>query len=79
MQAIEEKRSRRFEHAASVAAIAITLPALVFAALALPVQGITSEGHDLPGWLVVAIGAGTMLAGAIAGAIGGRWISRRAP
>jgi hypothetical protein len=79
VQAVEEKRSRRFEHAASIAAIAITLPALVFTALALPVQGITSENHELPGWLVVAIGAGSMLAGAIVGAIGGRWVSRRAP
>ena len=79
VQAAEERRSRRFEHAASVAAIAITLPALVFTALALPVQGITSENHELPGWLVIAIGAGSMLAGAIAGAIGGRWVSRRAP
>jgi hypothetical protein len=78
VQATEERRSRRFEHAASVAAIAITLPALAFAALALPVQGITAGGHDLPGWLVLAIGAGSMLAGAIAGAAGGRWISRRA-
>jgi hypothetical protein len=60
------------------AAIAITLPALAFAALALPVRGITAGGHDLPGWLVLAIGAGSMLAGAIAGAAGGRWISRRA-
>ena len=79
VQATEEKRSRTFEHAASVAAIAITLPALVFTALALPVEGITAGAHELPGWLVVAIGAGSMLAGAIIGAIGGRWISRRAP
>jgi hypothetical protein len=79
VQEIEERRSRRFEHAASVAAVAITLPALAFAALALPVQGVTSGGHDLPGWLVIAIGAGAMLAGAIAGAAGGRWISRRPP
>lgn len=77
VQEMEENRSRRFEHAASVAAIAITLPALVFTALALPVRGITSDGHDLPGWLVLAIGAGFALIGAIAGAAGGRWISRR--
>ena len=62
-----------------MAAIAITLPALVFTALALPVEGITAGAHELPGWLVVTIGAGSMLAGAIIGAIGGRWISRRAP
>jgi uncharacterized membrane protein YfcA len=66
--------SRRFEHAASIAAIAITLPALAFAALSLPVQGITSDGHNLPAWLVLALGAG-----AIISAVGGRWISRRAP
>ena len=78
-QAREETRARRFEHAASVAAIAITLPALVFTALALPIQGVTSEGHDLSGWLIIAIGAGSMLIGAIAGAAGGRWISKWAP
>ena len=47
VQATEERRSRRFEHAASVAAIAITLPALAFTALALPVQGVTAGGHEL--------------------------------
>jgi hypothetical protein len=78
VQATENKRSRRFEHAASIAAIAITLPALLFAALALPIQGFTSDGHNLPPWLVIALGAGTMLAGGITGAIGGHWISRRA-
>lgn len=79
IQELEENRSRRFEHTASVAAVAITLPALVFTALALPVHGITSDGHDLSGWLVIAIGLGSALAGAIAGAAGGRWISRRKP
>lgn len=79
VQEAEEDRSRRFEHAASVAAIAITLPALVFTALALPVRGLTSDGHDLPGWLVLAIGLGFALIGAIVGAAGGRWISRREP
>jgi len=79
VQATEEKRSRRFEHTASVAAIAITLPALVFTALALPIQGLTSDGHNLPPWLVIALGAGAMLAGAFTGAIGSRWISRRTP
>jgi len=78
VQATEDKRSRRFEHAASIAAIAITLPALLFAALALPIQGLTSDGHNLPPWLVIALGAGTMLAGGITGAIGGHLISRRA-
>jgi len=79
VQAAEDRRSRRFEHAASVAVIALTLPVLLFAALALPVQGLTSDGHNLPPWLVAALGAGAMLAGAITGAIGGRWISQRAP
>ncbi len=79
VQATEEKRSRRFEHAASVAAIAFTLPALIFTALALPVQGITAEGRDLPGWLIVAIGIGSVLIGALAGAAGSKWISRREP
>lgn len=79
VQAAEEYRSRRFDHAASIAAIAITLPALIFAALALPIQGITSGGHNIPPWLVILLGGGAMLAGATTGAIGGRWISQRAP
>jgi hypothetical protein len=78
VQATEDRRSRRFEHAASIAVIAITLPALVFAALALPIQGLTSDGHNLPPWVIIALGVGTMLAGGITGAIGGHWISRRA-
>jgi hypothetical protein len=79
VQVMEEKRSRRFEHAASIAAIAFGLPALVFTALALPVRGVTSDGHDVPGWVIIAIGFGSLLAGAIAGAAGGRWLSRRNP
>jgi hypothetical protein len=78
VQVNEEKRSRSFEHAASVAVVTVTLPALVFTALALPIQGVTAKGHDLPGWLILAIGLGSMLLGAIAGAAGSRWISRRA-
>ena len=62
----------------SVAAVAVTLPALIFTALALPIQGITSDGHNLPAWLIVALGLGSVLIGAIAGAAGARWISRRA-
>jgi hypothetical protein len=77
IQVMEEKRSRRFDHAASIAAIAFALPALVFTALAVPVQGVTSEGHNVPGWVVLAIGLGSLLAGAIAGAAGGRWLSKR--
>jgi hypothetical protein len=76
VQVREEKRSRRFEHAASVAVVTVTLPAIIFTALALPIQGITSGGHDLPGWLILAIGLGSMLAGALAGVAGSRWISR---
>ena len=56
-----------------------TAPPLTETAVALDVEGITAGAHELPGWLVVAIGAGSMLAGAIIGAIGGRWISRLAP
>jgi hypothetical protein len=73
----EENRSRRFEHAASIAAIAFALPALIFTALALPIQGVTSGQHDFPGWVIAAIGLGSLLAGAIAGAAGGRWIWQR--
>jgi hypothetical protein len=79
VQVREEKRSRSFEHAASVAVVTVTLPALVFTALALPIQGVTAKGHDLPGWLILAIGLGSMLLGAIAGAAGSRWISKREP
>ena len=77
VQERQEKRERRFEHTVSVAAVAVTLPALVFTALALPIQGITSDGHNLPAWLIIALGLGSMLIGAIAGAAGARWISRR--
>jgi hypothetical protein len=79
VQAAEERRSRRFEHAAAVAAIAFAVPALVFAALTLPVQEITSGIHDVPAWAVMVIGLGALLTGAIAGAAGGRWISGRPP
>jgi hypothetical protein len=79
VQVREEKRSRSFEHVASIAAVTVTLPALIFTALALPIQGVTATGHDLPGWLILAIGLGSMLLGAIAGAAGSRWISKREP
>jgi predicted permease len=55
------------------------VPALVFAALTVPVQDVTSGIHDVPAWAVIVIGLGALLAGAIAGAAGGRWISGRAP
>jgi hypothetical protein len=77
VQERDETRSRRFEHTVSVAALTIALPALAFAALTLPVQGITSDGHDLPLWLIALIGIGSMLIGAVAGAAGARWISNR--
>ncbi len=43
LQEVEEKRSRTFEHAASIVAISFALPALVFAGLAVPVRGLTAE------------------------------------
>jgi hypothetical protein len=49
VQVIEEKRSRRFEHAASVAVVAVALPALIFTALAVPAS--------IPGWVVMALGS----------------------
>jgi hypothetical protein len=79
VQVREEQRSRSFEHAAAVAAVTVTFPALVFTALALPIQGVTAKGHDLPAWLILAIGLGSMLLGAIAGTAGSRWISKREP
>jgi hypothetical protein len=78
VQERDEARSRRFEHAVSVAAFTITLPALVFAALTLPVRGITSGEHDMPLWLVAVVGLVSMLIGAVAGSAGARWISNRA-
>jgi hypothetical protein len=77
VQVAEETRSRRFEHAAAVAAIAFAVPALVFAALTVPVQDVASVIHDVPAWAVIVIGLGALLAGAFAGAAGGRWISGR--
>lgn len=78
VQERQDQRARRFEHGVSVAAVTVTLPALVFTALALPIQGFTSDGHTLPAWLVIIIGLGSMLTGAIAGATTAAWISRRA-
>lgn len=77
VQIAEEKRARRFEHAASVAAIAFGLPALVFTALAVPVRGLTSDGHALPVWVIILIGLGSLVLGASAGAAGGQWLSRK--
>lgn len=79
IQEREERRSRRIERAASIAAFAITLPLLAFAALAVPMHGITSGDHDLPAWLVATVGLGSMLTGAFIGTAGARWISNRAP
>jgi hypothetical protein len=76
VQERQEKRAGRFEHAVSVAAVTVTLPALVFTALALPIQGITSDGHNLSAWLIIALGLGSMLIGAIAGTTGARWTSK---
>ena len=73
IQEVEEKRARTFEHAASIAVISFALPALVFAGLAVP----TSEGHDISGWLVLAVGLCALILGALAGAVGDRLISRR--
>jgi len=79
VQVAEENRSRRFEHAAAVAAIAFAVPALDFAALTLPVQEVPSGIHDIPAWTAIVTGLGALLTGAIAGAAGGRWISGRPP
>lgn len=76
VQQRDEGRSRRFEHAVSVAAVTIALPALVFAALTVPVRGIASGRHDMPFWLMILIGLVSMLIGAVAGSAGARWISR---
>jgi hypothetical protein len=75
VQQREDRRSRRFEHAVSVAAVTIALPALVLAALTVPVRGIASGKHDMPLWLLLLIGIASMLAGAVAGSAGARWIS----
>jgi hypothetical protein len=79
IQQREERGTRRNERVISVAAFAVTLPIFAFAALALPIQGITSDGHDLPAWLITVIGLGSMVIGAVLGTAGARWISDRAP
>lgn len=71
-QRSEELRAKRFEHAASIAATAFALPALIFAALALPIAGLTT----IPAKAVVAIGVGTAVAGALIGALGSSRIRR---
>lgn len=76
-QVTEERRARTFEHAASIAAIAFGLPVLIFAALAVPIRGVTSDGRDLSGWVIIVIALSSILIGAMAGAIGSWWLSRR--
>jgi hypothetical protein len=39
------------------------------------VRGIASGKHDMPLWLLLLIGIASMLAGAVAGSAGARWIS----
>lgn len=77
LQTSEERRSRKFEHAASIAAFAFGLPVLIFAALAVPIRGVTSGDHDIPVWVIVAIGLASVALGAIAGAVGSWWLARR--
>ena len=77
IQKVEEKRARKFEHTASIAAIAFALPALIFAGLTVPIRGLTSDGHNIPGWAVIVVGILALIIGAVAGAIGGHWLSRR--
>jgi hypothetical protein len=77
LQEAEDRSSRKFEHAASIAAIAFALPALIFTALAVPVHGVTSEGHDIQGWVVITIALGAITLGAAAGAVGSLWLTRR--
>jgi hypothetical protein len=77
LQTAEERRSRKFEHAASIAAFAFGLPVLIFAALAVPIRGITSGDHSIPGWAVIFIALASIVFGAISGAAGSRWLSKR--
>jgi hypothetical protein len=77
LQVAEERRSRKFDHAASIAAIAFGLPLIIFSALALPIRGLTSEGHEISGWVVITIALVSVTLGAMAGAIGGRWLAGR--
>jgi hypothetical protein len=76
LQVTEERRSRKFDHVASIAAFAFGLPVLIFTALAVPIQGVTSDGHDVPGWVVVIIALVSIAFGAIAGAVGSRWMTK---
>lgn len=74
IQQLEEKRARKFEHTASIAAIAFALPALIFAGLTVP----TSHGRNISGWAILVVGISALIIGALAGAIGGHWLSRKA-
>ena len=64
IQAAEQKRSRRFEHAAAVAAIAFAVPRASF-------RGTDTAGtashlrhpHDIPAWAVIVIRLGALLTG----------------
>lgn len=76
LQMAEERRARFFEHSASIAAIAFALPVLIFAALAVPIRGVTANGRDVPAWLVVALGLGSVVLGAGVGALANWWLLR---
>ena len=77
VQVLEEKRARQFDRFASIAAISFAVPALTFAALALPIRGLTAGSHDLSPWIVAVIGVCSVLFGMLLGTIGASVFIRR--
>lgn len=77
LQIADERRSRMFEHAVSVAAFAFGLPVLIFTALAVPIRGVTSGGRDIAEWVMITITVASVAFGGIVGAVGSWWLGRR--
>jgi hypothetical protein len=77
IQELEEKHARQFDRFASIAAISFAVPALTFAALALPIRGLTAGSHDFSPWAVTMIGVCAILFGMLLGTIGASLFIRR--
>ena len=77
VQVLEEKRARQFDRFASIAAISFAVPALTFAALALPIRGFTAGTDDLSPWVVATIGVCSVLFGTLLGTIGASLFAHR--
>jgi len=77
VQMQEEKRNRRFDRFAAVAAISFAIPALTFAALALPIRGISAGSAELSPWLVALVGVCSVVVGMLLGTLGASLFIRR--